>query len=146
MFGVLKGCELNQNPALMNEIVLAYIGDCVYELYVRNQSIATGKSRTRDLNKLSAGHSKASFQADALRKLESQLTKEEAAVMRRARNKRISSKPKNADPKDYKLATAFEALVGYLYLMEDIPRMEQIIAAALLEDEPLQHKSGNCEV
>lgn len=132
MFGVLKGHELKQNPDLMNEIVLAYIGDCVYELYVRNLSLETGKSRTKDLNRLSASFSKAASQADVLRRMEHTFSEQERQIVKRARNKKITSKPKNATPIDYKLATAFEALVGYLYLKGDHVRMEEIIEEALL--------------
>lgn len=135
MFGVLEGFERKQNPDFMNEIILAYIGDCVYELYVRNFSIGTGKARTRDLSRISAGFSKAASQADVLRRLEVFLSEEERKIVKRARNKKITSKPKNADPMDYKLATAFEALVGYLYLKGEVERMEAIIAAAILGKE-----------
>ena len=135
MFGVLEGCEWKQNPDLMNEIILAYIGDCVYELYVRNFSIGTGKAKTRDLSRISAGFSKAASQANVLRRLEASLSEEERKIVKRARNKKITSKPKNADPMDYKLATAFEALVGYLYLKGESERLEAVIAAAILGKE-----------
>lgn len=141
MFGILEGYESRQDPTLMNEIVLAYLGDCVYELYVRNIAVASGKSKTRDLSRLSADHSKASFQAEALKQLEKELTEEEMQIMKRARNKRITSKPKNAEPMDYKLATAFEAVVGYLYLKGDIDRMEALIRKALVGQE--KEERGN---
>ena len=131
MFGVLKGYENRQDPDLMNEIVLAYLGDCVYELYVRNLSVASGKIKTRELSRISAEHSKAAFQARAMKALEGQLTEAETQVMKRARNKRITSKPKNAEPMEYKLATAFEAVIGYLYVKGEFGRMEWLIERAL---------------
>ena len=130
MFGFLPGHAVPEEPLRMNEIVLAYLGDCVYELYVRNLSVETGPPRTRELSRISAGKSKAAYQADALKRILPDLTEEEASVVRRARNKRITSKPKNADPMEYKAATAFEALIGYLYLTGEEERMETMIQKA----------------
>ena len=137
MFGFLQGHEPPAEPLRMNEIVLAYLGDCVYELYVRNLSVEEGPPRTRELSRLSAKHSKAGYQAEALKRLLPELTEEEEAVVRRARNKKITSKPTNADPMEYKAATAFEALIGYLYLTGDRERMEKMIRTAL---EPEQEE------
>ena len=131
MFGFLEGHEPPAEPLRMNEIVLAYLGDCVYELYVRNLSVEEGPPRTRELSRLSASHSKAAYQAGALKRLLPELTEEETAVVRRARN--------NADPMDYKNATAFEALVGYLYLTGNQERMEEMIREAL---EPGQEEEN----
>lgn len=137
MFGFLEGHEPPSDPLRMNEIVLAYLGDCVYELYVRNLSVEEGPPRTRELSRISAKHSKAAYQAGALKQILPELTEEEAAVVRRAKNKKITSKPKNADPMDYKMATAFEALIGYLYLTGEQERMEAMIRQAL---EPEKEK------
>ncbi|MBR6700639.1 MAG: Mini-ribonuclease 3 [Firmicutes bacterium] len=135
MFGVLKNHNVPEDPARMNEIVLAYLGDCVYELYVRNLSVETGEPKVYVLNKMSSARSKASYQAAAVKKILPSLSETEAGIVRRAKNKKITSKPKNADPMDYKAATAFEALVGYLYLTEQTERMEHIIGLALNEYE-----------
>ena len=137
MFGFLEGHEPPADPLRMNEIVLAYLGDCVYELYVRNLSVEEGPPRTRELSRISAKHSKAAYQAGALKQILPELTEEEEAVVRRAKNKKITSKPKNADPMDYKMATAFEALIGYLYLTGQQERMEKMIRQAL---EPEKEK------
>ncbi|MDO4482201.1 MAG: ribonuclease III domain-containing protein [Bacillota bacterium] len=138
MFGILKNHKAPEDPARMNEIVLAYLGDCVYELYVRNLSVETGEPRVYVLNRMSSERSKASYQAAALKKISVSLDDTEAGIVRRARNKKITSKPKNADPMDYKAATAFEALVGYLYLTGQTDRMEYIIGLALNEYEQQQ--------
>ena len=135
MFGKFEGHDLTADPIKMNELVLAYIGDCVYELYVRNLSVESGVTKTHVLDIMSSKKSKASYQASALGRIEPILTQTEAAVVRRARNKKISSKPKNADPMDYKAATAFEALVGFLYLSGESERMEEIIGLALKEEK-----------
>ena len=135
MFGILNNHDIPKDPARMNEIVLAYLGDCVYELYVRNLSVQTGEPKVFELNKMSSARSKASYQAAAIKKIEPELDETEAGIVRRARNKKITSKPKNATPSDYKAATSFEALVGYLYLTDQHDRMEDIIAMALNEFE-----------
>ena len=131
MFGFLEGHEPPAEPLRMNEIVLAYLGDCVYELYVRNLSVEEGPPRTRELSRISARHSKAAYQAQALKRIRPLLTEDEESVVRRAKNKKITSKPKNADPMEYKEATAFEALIGYLYLTEQHERMETMIRMVL---------------
>lgn len=143
MFGVLKNHKVPEDPARMNEIVLAYLGDCVYELYVRNLSVETGEPRVYVLNKISSEKSKASYQAAALKKLIGTLDETEAGIVRRAKNKKITSKPRNADPMDYKAATAFEALIGYLYLTEQTKRMEQIIELAFREAEEKNAEKQN---
>ncbi len=135
MFGFIDDEKIPEDPARMNEIVLAYVGDCVYELYVRNASVGTGEPRVNKLNRMSSLKSRASYQAEAIKKIEPDLDKTEAGVVRRARNKKITSKPRNAEPMDYKSATAFEALVGYLYLTGNNERMEHIIGLAFEESE-----------
>ena len=145
MFGILKNHKVPDDPARMNEIVLAYLGDCVYELYVRNLSVETGEPRVYVLNRMSSERSKASYQAEALKKISASLDETESGIVRRARNKKITSKPKNADPMDYKAATAFEALVGYLYLTGQTDRMEHIIELALNEYEQPQTNTENEE-
>ncbi len=145
MFGILKNHCAPAEPERMNEIVLAYLGDCVYELYVRNLSVATGEPKVYKLNQMSSQRSKASYQAAAIKKISEELDEKEAAVVRRARNKKITSKPKNATPMDYKAATSFEALVGYLYLSGQHERMEYIIGLALQEYENEKNNAGNSD-
>lgn len=135
MFGFLEGHEPPSDPLRMNEIVLAYLGDCVYELYVRNLSVEEGPPRTRELSRISAKHSKAAYQAGALKQILPELTEDEEAVVRRAKNKKITSKPKNADPMDYKMATAFEALIGYLYLTGQKERYLELIRIGVEKNE-----------
>ncbi len=108
--------------------VLAYIGDAVYELYVRLHfyGIVTGHSGT--LHRKSIDYVRASAQAKAARQLMPFLTAEETAIFRRGRNSQASSMSKNADPADYQAATGFEALVGFLYLMGETKRMEELFA------------------
>lgn len=100
----------------MNTTVLAYLGDAVYELYIREHVIHTGKIRTDFLHRESVRYVRASAQAKIIRGLFDMLPQEQQALVKRARNHKSATKPKNADPIEYKWATAFEALAGYLYL------------------------------
>ncbi|MCI8608477.1 MAG: ribonuclease III [Firmicutes bacterium] len=117
----------------MNTTALAYIGDAVYEVYVRKHVMERETVHVDKLHQRSIRFVKAESQARAVRRLmaEDFLSEEEASLVKRARNHRTASKPKNADPVDYKLATAFEALVGALYLDGEIGRMDEIIAQAM---------------
>lgn len=116
----------------INTTALAYIGDAVYEVYVRKHVMETGQVNADRLHSMAVPYVKAKGQATALRTLaEEFLTEEEKAITRRARNRRISSKPKNADLMDYKMATAFEALIGYLYLAGEQERLKEVMASAV---------------
>lgn len=116
-----------QNLAYMNTTVLAFLGDSVYETYVRNHVISKGQVNADLLHRAAVRFVRAEAQADALKAVMEELTEEEQGLVKRARNKKISTKPKNADPVVYKLATAFEALIGFLYLSKRQDRMEAII-------------------
>jgi ribonuclease-3 family protein len=115
----------------MNTTALAFLGDAVFETYVRDCLIHTMKGDADRLHRAAVEFVKAEAQAHAVKQLLPSLTEEELGLVKRARNKKISTKPKNADPVDYKWATAFEALIGYLYLSGNIDRMKEIIKAAM---------------
>jgi ribonuclease-3 family protein len=120
-----------KNHAYMNTTVLAFLGDSVYETYVRSHVIAAGQVNADLLHKAAVRFVRADAQASALKELMGELTEDEQGLVKRARNKKISTKPKNADPVVYKWATAFEALIGFLYLSEDYDRMDEIIRKAI---------------
>lgn len=126
-----------QNIAYMNTTVLAFLGDSVYETYVRNHVIRKGQTNADLLHRAAVRFVRADAQASALKAMIDELSEEEQSLVKRARNKKISTKPKNADPVIYKWATAFEALIGFLYLSENHNRMEDIIhkAITLIERE-----------
>ena len=124
------------NAKEINTTALAYIGDAVYEIYVRVRVLeASGDAQLAygahvdALHKRAIKYVKASGQAKAVKRMlaDGFLSQDEEALVRRARNHKTASKPKNADAMDYKYATAFEALVGYLNLTDDKARMEEII-------------------
>ena len=110
-------------PREINTTALAYIGDAVYEIYVREHVLEASKKQAFGahvdaLHKKAVRYVRADGQAKALRRMmkEGFLAAEEEALVRRARNHKSASKPKNADAMDYKYATALEALIGYWYL------------------------------
>lgn len=121
----------NHDIAYMNTTVLAFLGDSVYETFVRNHVIGKGQVNADLLHRAAVRFVRADAQAFALKAMMDGLSEEEQGLVKRARNKKISTKPKNADPVVYKWATAFEALIGFLYLSENHSRMEEIIRGAI---------------
>lgn len=121
----------------INVLVLAYLGDTIYEDYIREYLIQLGIGNVNDLQKASINYVSANSQARIVKKLVSDnfLTDEELSIIRRARNHKNISHPKNCDVVTYKYATGFEALIGYLKLENRIDRIEEIINK-ILYDEP----------
>ena len=112
----------------MSPLVLAYLGDTVYESYIREHLIRQNINRkVNNLHKLAIQYSKAKAQATIIHELEDELTEEEMKIFKRGRNQKSHTAPKNADIIDYKYATGFEALIGYLYLSEDKERLEYLV-------------------
>jgi ribonuclease-3 family protein len=124
-----------QDVAYMNTTVLAFLGDSVYETFVRSHVIGKGQVNADLLHRAAVRFVRADAQAFALKAMMDELSEEEQGLVKRARNKKISTKPKNADPVVYKWATAFEALIGFLYLSEEHSRMEEIILRAIASIE-----------
>lgn len=118
---------------MVNTTALAYIGDAVYEIYVRKHVLAGGEVHVDKLHRMAIRYVQAAGQARAVRQMlrDGFLTAEEARLVKRARNHKSASKPKNADPIDYKLATAFEALIGWLYLSEQAERLAEVVEEAI---------------
>lgn len=115
-------------PELLNPLVLAYIGDAVYEVYVRTYIVGEGAVKTNALHKCaSTKYVSAKSQAKILDLIIDKLNNTELNIVRRGRNSSPNTIPKNADIADYKKATAFEALIGYLFLSNQVERLEEII-------------------
>lgn len=106
---------------------LAYLGDAVWELYVRHHLLASGTVRPHDLQKQSIRFVSAKAQAAALKQLLPKLTEEERDVVRRGRNAKSKTSPKNTTVLDYRHSTAIEALVGFLYLTDQISRLTELM-------------------
>ncbi len=129
--------HLSRDVKQLNPLVLAFLGDATYSHCVRYHLIARGLVKPNDLHKESKRYVSAKAQARILRAIMPELPEEEQAVVRRGRNAKSGSVAKNADMIDYRHATAFEALVGYLYLSEKEERLAELMqqAFAIVEGE-----------
>ena len=112
---------------LMPPLVWAYIGDSVYELFIRTQLVNKTKLNPHKLHIESIKYVKAQAQAEILMKIYDDLSEEEKNIVRRGRNAENHHLPKNANATDYMYATAFEALIGYLYLSKQDERVREIL-------------------
>lgn len=117
----------------LSSVALAYVGDAVYELFIRNYLIQQGGVKPHELHHKAVQYVSAPAQAAVVKKwlADETLTKEEAAVVRRGRNAKTHSVPKNISVKNYKYATAFEALIGYHYLNGDDRRLDELLQLAI---------------
>lgn len=112
-------------------LVLAYIGDAVYELFIRTRVVNQGSMQVSKMHKKSAELVKAQTQASLVRSLGEELTLEELAVYKRGRNAKTVTMAKHATMADYRMATGFEALVGYLYLTGRYERLLHLVHMGL---------------
>ncbi|WP_051688294.1 Mini-ribonuclease 3 [Desulfofalx alkaliphila] len=119
-----------ENPHLLPPLALAYIGDAVYEVVVRKYLIAKGLVRANKLHRQAIKYVRAGSQAKILFALENKLTDEEVAVVRRGRNAKSGHVPKGSRVMEYRHSTAFESLIGYLYLKGDLARLNEILEIA----------------
>ena len=108
-------------------VLLAYVGDAVFELLVRLNLLEHGAVPVRQLHRLATRYTRASGQAEALYRLEPVLSAEEADIVRRGRNIKTRV-PKSAEMSAYRRATGLEALFGYLYLKGEHARLHELIA------------------
>lgn len=118
----------------MSPLVWAYMGDAVYEKYIREHVIMQGLCKNGLLHKKSIHYVSANAQVKILKKIEEKLTEDELDIVRRGRNANPHSHAKNADIVDYKYATGFEALIGYLYLTKQDERLNEILDMCVSED------------
>ena len=116
------------NIDTINIIVLAYLGDSIYELYIRESLIKKGIQKVEELQKSATKYVSAKGQANILKYLidNNLLTEEELDIVERGRNNKRSNHPKNTNIITYKMSTGFEALVGYLYLSDKKDRLKEI--------------------
>ena len=112
---------------LLSPLTWAYVGDAVYELYVRTNLVNKTKLKPHKLHIESIKYVKAKAQADILKEIMDKQTDDEKEIVRRARNAENHHLPKNAEPEDYMYSTAFEGLIGYLYLCKKDERLKEIL-------------------
>lgn len=111
----------------LNSVVLAFVGDAVYSLYVREKLTFSSDSKAGELNKLATKEVNASSQSEFVQSMIDLLTEDELAVFKRARNAKKTTKAKHASVADYNNATGFEAVLGYLYLIGNDKRLNYIL-------------------
>ena len=119
--------DINQ----LSPLTWAYVGDCVFELYIRTYLVDSTNLKPHKLHIESIKYVKASSQAEMLKNIYEDLTDEEKDIVRRGRNAENHHLPKHSNVQEYMYSTAFEALIGYLYLCGNTARVKQIIEKSL---------------
>ena len=127
MEGFLKMDRTKEEVELMSPLTWAYIGDAVYELYIRNKLVNETNLKPHKLHIEAIKYVKAKSQAEKLNEIYETLTDEEKDIVRRGRNTQNHHLPKNSNVQEYMYATAFEALIGYLYLTKQSTRLKEIL-------------------
>lgn len=115
---------------MMQPLVLAYVGDAVFELFIRNYLVNKKTGHVSEYHRESTGYVKAGAQSEIIHALEPDLTDEEWTIVKRGRNQKSATVPKNADLSDYRYATGFEALLGYLFYIGDYEKLTAVMNRA----------------
>ena len=115
----------------LSPLTWAYVGDCVYELYIRTHLVNTTRFKPHKLHVEAIKYVKAQAQAKVVIDMLNELSEEEQYIVKRTRNTENHHLPKNANPQDYMYATAFEGLIGYLYLSKQEKRLKEILDISL---------------
>lgn len=118
--------DFPDRPKLMSPEVMAYVGDGVYELFIRNVVLERKLGKGQALHEQTVKYVNASAQAKLLEEIRDELTKEEESIVRRGRNCQKNI-PSNADPSEYCYSTGFEALLGFLYLKKEKNRLSELM-------------------
>lgn len=123
-----------------NGLTLAYLGDAIYELRIREYLLNQGLTKVNDLHQSAINYTKSQSQSMvALKMVDSFFTSLEVDVFKRGRNQSATHKPKNTDVQTYNQSTGFEAVIGYLYLTKDEERLNQVMMKAI---EIVNHEVG----
>ena len=138
-FQILKNKFTIIEAKQLNPLVLAFVGDAIYEVFVRTYLV--NKNRNLLVNKLhleTIKFVKAHSQSEFMKKLQELLTEDESSIYKRGRNTKSGNVPKSADVQDYRTATGFEALLGFLYLTEQEERLNYLLEQVVKIQEDLQ--------
>lgn len=136
--------ESSLQPQQYSALALAYIGDGVYDLIIRTIVIDLGNGKVKDFHRITSGVVKAESQAKLMKAILEELTEEELAVFRHGRNAKSATSAKNASIADYRVATGFEALIGYLYLGHQMARVLELVKSGLEKTGQMpEKKTGN---
>lgn len=123
--------ESRLKPEQYSSLVMAYIGDSVYDLLIRTLVLDMGNGKVNHFHKITSGIVKAESQARLVESVMEELTEEEEAIYRHGRNAKSATSAKNASIVDYRIATGFEALLGYLYLSGRMERAVSLVKLGL---------------
>lgn len=122
------GETMDKNKAIgINPVVLAFVGDAVYSLFVREKITFSSDAKAGELNKLATKEVNAGAQSEFVKEITPLFTEEELGVFKRARNAKKGTKAKHATVADYNAATGFEAVLGYLYLIGELDRINFLL-------------------
>ncbi len=122
-----KNCDVNN----LSPLTLAFVGDTVFDLFVREMLVCQANRPVNKLHKSATTLVKASAQCEIINKLMPHLTEKEISIFKRGRNAHTNHKAKNASEGDYHMATGFEALFGYLYLSDETDRLRELFSLAI---------------
>lgn len=129
---LLKGKKSEEEVNQMSPLIWAYVGDAIYELYVRTHLVNRTNLKPHKLHIEAIKFVKAKAQADLLAKIYDDLTPEEQEIVRRTRNTKNHHVAKNAEVSDYMYSTAFEGLIGYTYLTNNTQRLSEILKMCII--------------
>lgn len=127
MIELIERPENETDVNMMSPLTWAYIGDSVYELYIRMHLVNTTNMKPHKLHIEAIKYVKAKRQAETLKNIEDNLTEKELEIVKRGRNAENHHLPKNATVQEYMYSTGFEALIGYLYLTKQDERLKEIL-------------------
>ncbi|WP_018924691.1 Mini-ribonuclease 3 [Salsuginibacillus kocurii] len=141
----MKHEEMKVDPHQMNALALAYVGDAVFDLFIRRLIISKGTVKPNQFHKEATKYVTAPAQAAAAHALieNNDLMTEEQAVLRRGRNAKSGTVPRSTDVTTYRYSTAFEALVGFLYLLQREERLQKIMELAVDSIELAQEREDS---
>ena len=126
-----------QNPKLLSPLTLAFLGDAVYELCVRQRVVAEGNRPVNGMHREAVKLVNAAAQSDAFERISGALTEEELAVYKRGRNAHVHQVPKNATYAQYARATGLECLFGALYLTGQLDRLNELFILTMEESHAI---------
>ncbi len=124
-------CDVDQ----ISPLALAFVGDTVYDLFVRQRLVCQANRSVNKLHSLAVETVKASAQAKAGERILPLLSEKEESIYKRGRNAHANHLPKNANPRDYRYATALETLFGYLYLKGETQRLKELFEVIIQEED-----------
>lgn len=135
-FDILKSKFTAAKARQLNPLVLAFVGDAIYEVFIRSYLVDLNRDMSvHKLHVKAISYVKAQAQSNFIKKLEPVLTEDEHTIYKRGRNTKSGTVPKNADLQEYRAATGFEALLGYLYLTEQNERLNELLNLVIEVEE-----------